>query len=156
MKTIILSLAVALVAFVGSAKANNVNDLSYDNFVITTTDTVFCENVNVDENKISLTKTNGTKIINTFEDVVMYKKDGKVFKKMPTVINGKVDASRKPVFMELVGHKNNMDLMKVITYESSTNELVSKFYIYENNKFILELSTQNQNFLLNHFLNINN
>lgn len=151
MKTIIIATVLLFIFVATTVKASNWTDHFSDNFVMTNSDTIFCENVNVSENKISLKKTNGEKIINSYEDVVMYKKDGKMFKKLPCIVNGSIDTKRKPVFFELVTHKQNMDLMRSLTYESSTNNLVEKYYVFENNKFILELDSKNQNFLLDYF-----
>jgi hypothetical protein len=120
-----------------------------DDYVKTKNDVLYYTKLTVGATKARLILDNGKKITLMNNELIAYKKDGKIYEKVPLYVHNK--STDKMVFMEIIKYTNGMKLYRYHTYESEnkspytlgTTKEVDKFYVYKNGNYHLQLDDAN-------------
>lgn len=109
-----------------------------------------CSKIDVGPSKARLVLDNGEKITLLTNEVIAYKKDGKIFEKVDLYKNNK--SANRQVFMEFIKYKNGLKLYKYTTYEEGGDlatgvyyplQKVERFYIYRDGNYHLQIDEKN-------------
>lgn len=104
------------------------------NYVVTSTDTIFCGKMNVGASKTRIELENGTKQKLDNKEVVRYSRDGRFFQRLPVYVrNQKTDRS---AMMELVHFRNLVKVFKEERYDITRDAVDAYFYYYLNGQCI--------------------
>lgn len=154
MKTYFITCALVIAAL--TVKANtpkpdtmNVNTIESDNYVKTTNNVLHCSKITFGPTKAKLILDNGSKITLMNNELLAYKKDGKIFEKVPLYYKDK--NTNRVVFMEFLKYTNGMKLYRYRTYEESFNppvelksmQPVEKYYVFKNGNYHLQIDKAN-------------
>lgn len=120
-----------------------------DDYVKTKTDVLYYSKLTLGPTKAKLILDNGNKITLMNNELVAYKKNGKIFEKVPLYIKNK--NTNKEVFMELLKYTNGMKLYRYTTYEQEVNlpysvgstKPIGKFYVFKNGNYHLQIDEAN-------------
>jgi len=129
MKTLVITL---IAAIIGTWAANAQNDTV--NYVVTSSDTIFCGKMNVSSTKTKIELEDGTTLKFKNKDLVRYSKDGRFFQKLPVYVrNQKTD---RRAMMELIHFKNMVKVFKEERYDITRDAVDAYFYFYYNGQCI--------------------
>ncbi|OQY04915.1 MAG: hypothetical protein B6I20_02185 [Bacteroidetes bacterium 4572_117] len=87
------------------------------------------------------TMENGEKVKFAKEDVLVYKKNGERFEKMPVVKNSV--CTDDYCFMQVVAFRNGLKVYKHC-YTDLNGELTSRHYIFKKDKFVVKFNSTNK------------
>lgn len=146
MKTILISCAMMFAAFSMVANTPGPNP---DDYVKTKSDILYYSKLTLGPTKAKLILDNGDKITLMNNELIAYKKDGKIFEKVPLYYRNK--ATKREVFMEILKYTNGMKLYRYTTFEQDGNlplslgatREVNKFYVYKNGNYHLQIDEAN-------------
>lgn len=144
MKTILLNCLMLFALVEISA-----NVPSPDEYVKTKDDVLYYSKLTFGSNKARLILDNGQKITLMNNEVIAYKKNEKIFEKMPLYNNNK--KTNKEVFMEVLKYTNGMKLYRYTTYGQEVNfpyhvsstKKVEKYYVFRNGNYHLQIDEAN-------------
>lgn len=147
MKTILMSCLMMFVAF--STYANSPKTDDPDDYVKTKNDVIYYSKLTLGPTKAKLILDNGDKMTLMNNELVAFKKNGKVFEKVALYHNNK--NTNKDVFMEVVKYTNGMKLYRYMTYEQEVNlpysasatKAVEKYYVFKNGNYHLQIDAKN-------------
>jgi hypothetical protein len=128
-----------------------------DNYVQTKNDIVYYSKISFGPTKARLILDNGKKITLMNNELIAYKKDGRIFEKLPLFVNNK--PTKKEVFMEVLKYTNGMKLYRYHNYLDgynfmySTNSAtpVNEYYVFKNGNYHLQLDANNYQTVFNFF-----
>ena len=120
-----------------------------DDYVKTKSDILYYSKLTLGPTKAKLILDNGSKITLMNNELVAYKKDGKIFEKVPLYYKNK--PTSREVFMEILKYSNGMKLYRYTAYEQDVNlpfsagetREVNKFYVYKNGNYHLQVDEAN-------------
>lgn len=120
-----------------------------DEYVKTKDDVIYYSKLKLGPTKARLILDNGDKVTLMNNEVIAYKKDGKVYEKMPLYYKNK--PTGKEVFMEILKYTNGMKLYRYSTMEQEVNypyvigstKPVDKFYVFKNGNYHLQIDESN-------------
>jgi hypothetical protein len=138
MKTIFITTAALLISL--STFARNNNNVNY---VITSNDTIICQNLSIGFNNTRLHLENGQLIKVKTSDVKSYSAQGHVFDNLPVYFNDKPTGEK--AFMELIRLKNGFQL-----YKYSENGQ-SVLLVFKDGKYHVGVNNRNKATLLDFF-----
>jgi hypothetical protein len=142
MKKMLLCFVAILAAGLLSAK-----DLSDYDYVVTSKATFYCEKIDFGLVKTKCVLNTGEVISLKNNEVIAYKKDGKIFEKLPLYSNNQETGAE--VFMELVKYKAGMKLYKYSCIEEGVDKFTGQPYpaqpschmfVFNNGQYYLELN----------------
>lgn len=143
MKTIILSCLMMFTTLVLSATPS-----SPDEYVKTKNDILYYTRLTVGPTKARLILDNGKKMTLMNNEVVAYKKNGKIYEKVPLYFKDK--NTNRQVFMEIIKYKNGMKLYRYNSYSSfrpgfsaDDPQPVEQYYVFKNGSYHLQLDKVN-------------
>ena len=154
MKTTILTLAFSFMVLVMFGH----NPVSKNNYLVTKDGKVIFTDIKTGLHKFSYNLENGEKATLSSDDVVSYRENGKTFDKKSYVESNKT--SDKQVFMQLLTQKCGYKLYQFQQYESfvdkstgiyHSGELVYHLYVFQDDKFIVEVDGKNMKNLFKFF-----
>ncbi len=117
-------------------------------FVITKEKVYFFKNLRFGSTSFLVGKLeNGKKVTFTKEDVLVYKKNGERYEKMPVVKNNV--CTEETSFMKVVAYKNGLKVYKHEYYDSG--ELTSRHYVFKKDKLVVKFNNENKESLLTFF-----
>ena len=83
-----------------------------------------------------------------YSDVLVYKKDGRIYEKMPLVSGNKI--TDRELFMELMAYRNGLKIYGHKDY-LSTGNVVNRFFVYRDKQFVLRVDDRNKESLASFF-----
>lgn len=125
------------------------NTPSPDEYVKTKDDVLYYSKLTLGPTKARLILDNGTKVTLMNNEVIAYKKDGKLFEKVPLYYKNK--NTKREVFMEIIKYTNGMKLYRYVTFDQDVNlpysatgtRQVEKYYVFKNGNYHLQLDESN-------------
>jgi len=93
---------------------------------------------------------NGEKVKFAQEDVLVYKKNGERFEKMPVVKNNV--CTNEMTFMQVVAYKNGLKVYRH-SFNNNSGDLTSRLYVFKKEKFVIKFDSDNQETLTAFFEN---
>lgn len=122
---------------------------SPDDYVKTKNDVLYYSKLSFGPTKARLILDNGKRITLMNNELIAYKKDGKIYEKVPLYVHNK--NTNKMVFMEILKYTNGMKLYRYHTFESESkspytlgsSKEVDKFYVFKNGSYHLQLDDAN-------------
>lgn len=144
MKTLLISCIVLFAVFTLKA-----NIPAPDDYVKTTNDVLYYSKLTFGPNKARLVLDNGKRITLMNNELIAYKKNGKVYEKLPLYLNNK--NTNRQVFMEVLKYTNGMKLYRYHTYQDDVKspyaigatKPVDKFYVFKNGNYHLQIDEAN-------------
>jgi hypothetical protein len=103
--------------------------------------------INVRETKTTLLLENGKKLNIPNDQIVSYSLNGKVFKKLPLYLDGKI--TEKLVFMELVKNQNDMTLYRYNSSSYNPYQKVVSFLLYKGDQLVFQYDEKSHHCALN-------
>lgn len=143
MKTILISCMMMFAVVALSANT------APDDYVKTKKNVIHYSKLTIGSTKAKLILDNGEKITLTNNEVIAYKKNGKIYEKVPLYYNNK--STNTEVFMEIIKYSNGMKLYRYNTYQQEVNlpysassiQPVEKYYVFKNGDYHLQLDEKN-------------
>lgn len=134
---------IGLIVVMTAAFAKAEGNVHENDYLVTKTDTVFCEKVSEGLTSIIAKTQKGVKRFKP-TDVVMYRSGDNFY------VKHQLPGSKKEVFMKLVGRKWNLRLFKYTHYTGAVmdkNGRISsqndRYFVFEKGRFNLELNEKN-------------
>ena len=124
MKKIVFILMLSTLYLFVSAQGENYN------YVVTNTDTIFCNKINVGANKTRCKLDNGEKIVIANKNINQYLVKDNFQKRLPVYLNGK--QTQSDAMMKLVLLKNGVSVYKYVYYNGSIDCMDAVFSYYVN------------------------
>jgi hypothetical protein len=134
--------AMLFLASCSIVSANYTND-----FIVTTKDTLVCNNAKEGVNHVKATDLNGTSVKIDKEEVESYVADGKVYEKLPLYLNNQ--PTGQDVFLQILSCRNGLKLCKYTYTEDGENKNV--LLVYNGNNFYVSLDKKNADSMLSFF-----
>jgi hypothetical protein len=131
MTTMLLIIAMAIMS--SMANPTQAQTVTSD-YVVTLTDTLFCQKVDVGTFKTKCELLNGETIVMSNKDVIRYAKDGRLMQVMP--VHPYNNKTKKQDIMELVDYRNQVAIYKHEYYNGASDFPNYNFYFYVNNECI--------------------
>ena len=130
---------------------SNAKDLSDFDYVVTKDATYFCQEISFGLLRTKCILQNGEVLNLKLNEVRAYKKDGRIFERMPVYIEDKTTGSSS--LMELIGMKGGLRLFRHVATETSEDQMLSysQYFIFRNGEYILELNNKSGPGLLKFF-----
>jgi hypothetical protein len=138
--TLILSLCYCFMGFAANLT---------DTWVISNEGKIEAIKISFREAKTILLLENGKKLNIPVDQVKSYSLHGKVFKRLPLYVDGKI--TDQMVFMELVKNQDDMTLYKFNTSSYSTNSKYICFMLFKGDRLIYEYDEKSHRCALNKF-----
>jgi hypothetical protein len=138
-----------MMMFAAIAMVANTPGPDPDDYVKTKSDILYYSKLTLGPTKAKLILDNGDKITLMNNELIAYKKDGKIFEKVPLYYKNK--NTNREVFMEILKYTNGMKLYRYSTYEQEANlplsigstRQVYKFFVYKNGNYHLQIDEAN-------------
>jgi len=129
----------------------NAKDLSDFDYVVTKDATYFCQEISFGLLSTKCILQNGEVLNLKLNEVRAYKKDGRIFERMPVYKDDKITGSSS--LMELIGMKGELKLFHHVSTETSVSQMLSysQYFIFRNGDYILQLTDQSGPGLLKFF-----
>jgi hypothetical protein len=105
--------------------------------------------INIRETKTTLLLENGKKLNIPNDQIKSYSLNGKVFKKLPLYLDGKITS--KLVFMELVKNQNDMTLYKYNTSSYNPYLKIVSYLLYKGDQLVFQYDEKSHHCALNKF-----
>jgi hypothetical protein len=99
------------------------------------------------ETKTALLLENGKKLVIPNDQIESYSLNGKVFKKLPLYLDGKI--TDKLVFMEMVKNQDDMTLYKYNTSSYSPNLKIVSFLLFKGDQLVFQYDEKSHRCALN-------
>jgi hypothetical protein len=153
MKKLLLTLALVL-AWI-STQAKELTDYDY---VVTSSTTYYCEEIKQGVKNTHVKLYNGEALVIKNNEILAYKKNGRIFEKMPLYCHNQYVGRRD--YMELIAYKNGLKLykyncrmgcMKMKAASDPCEGLSCKLLVFRNGEYHLELDDHNYKTVLNYF-----
>jgi hypothetical protein len=120
-----------------------------DEYVKTKNDVLYYSKLKVGPTKARIILDNGEKVTLLNNEMIAYKKDGKVFEKVPLYYKDK--PTGREVFMEILKYSNGMKLYRYSCFEQEVNlpfsvgstQQVDKFFVFKNGNYHLQVDEAN-------------
>jgi hypothetical protein len=123
MKTIFLSLiAMIMGILIANAQTDTIN------YVVTSSDTIFCGKMQVNSNKIKFYLENGVAMKINKKDIVRYSNNGIIYQRLPVYLSG--EETTKSALMQLVLCQNLVKVFKEERFNGFNESLDAYFYHY--------------------------
>jgi hypothetical protein len=120
-------------------------------YVITSNGVVYFEKISYGlshENYLICKNDIGDKVSFSFDEIVSYRKSGKVYEKKPLIEDLKT--TENYVFMEYVRYNNGLQVMNYHTLDCNGNE-VDNLYVFKAEKFVVDVNDKNYETLADFF-----
>jgi hypothetical protein len=153
MRKLVLSVFMTLV-WTG-IQAKDLNDYDY---VVTNTTTYYCEEINMGVTTTKVKLNTGEPLLIKNNDILAFKKKGKIFEKMPLYCHNKYIG--RSDYMELIAYKMGHKLYKYTCMDGDMNiasvnnpaeTCCCRLYVFRNGEFHLELDETNYSTVLGFF-----
>lgn len=135
--------------FAAIAMVANTPGPSPDDYVKTKSDILYYSKLTLGPTKARLILDNGNKVTLMNNELIAYKKDGKLYEKVP--LYNKNKPTNREVFMEVLKYTNGMKLYRYIAFEDDVNHplaigssrLIEKYYVFKNGNYHLQIDQAN-------------
>jgi hypothetical protein len=105
--------------------------------------------INIQETKTTLLLENGKKLKIPNDQITSYSLNGKVFKKLPLYLDGKITG--KLVFMELVKNQNDMTLYRYNGSNYNPYLKIVSYLLYKGDQLVFQYDEKSHHCALNKF-----
>jgi hypothetical protein len=102
------------------------------------------------ENYLVCKGCDGKKMKFAFDEVEMYRLNGKTYEKKPVIVNDKI--TDKLVFMEFIKYKNGLKVFSYNHYTAS-GQLISDVYVFQKDHYVVSINNKNREHLVAFFDN---
>lgn len=117
-------------------------------YVKTNEGTVFYQEVNHGLFNFLNGKINGEKTSYKKDDVIEYKKDGQIYKKLPEIIDNETTGDY--VFMKAIDYRCGLILYEQKSIDNNGN-IYKSYYVFDNDKFVVDVNKNNYETLISFF-----
>lgn len=118
-------------------------------WVISNEGKIEAKKINMRETKTTLLLENGKKLIIPNDQINSYALNGKVFKKLPLYLDGKI--TNQLIFMELVKNQNDMALYRYSTSSYSPYIKIVNYLLYKGDQLVFQYDEKSHHCALNKF-----
>ena len=143
MKKITVLFAIGLLSLSTIVKAGVLD------YVITEDGITYYEKIQQGLNNSIVCSDGNEEVIFQSDLVKAYRRDGRVYEKMPVVVNNKLTGTEE--FMELVAYRNGMKLFRHNVSKSRGNQQGEELLVYRDGNFVVRLNDENSGTLKDFF-----